>query len=372
MSSNAKSSSKTFDTLIVGGGLTGLFLAHRLHHANHRVALLEARETLGGRYGRKSAAVPFSSAGLDFFPATDENLELLEWARSVAPIPLQFEVQEARPQLYDEGRWRPFAGFGEVDFASVTELAPFSATHEIFLEPGLEHLTRALVEQLPFAAQTMSEVTQLKIDGGRVGELIVNGDRAVSAENVIFTPHPSALNELIEGEGLAAKHRTRLAKMQPWTAVILELRHETALADDPSIRIFTHSAKEFEPVVGRVTGGRSRWMTLVPGERDAEHDFIAQCIRHIKRQLKRAWPNAFDGKVEEKIFVQPNAFGQQLLKNKEGLRFGEISNLWLGNHILASRAGEIGALETVQALEGALVSDRPPVEDESEKVPGTF
>ena len=40
------------DNIIIGGGLTGLLLTHQLHRAGQSVILLEARETLGGRYRR--------------------------------------------------------------------------------------------------------------------------------------------------------------------------------------------------------------------------------------------------------------------------------------------------------------------------------
>jgi hypothetical protein len=341
----------SIDTLIIGGGLTGLFLAHRLHHGGQRVSLVEARPELGGRSRR--------STGLEFIPATNENVALLEWVKSVSPVPFNFSVREHRPQLYDEGRWRPFAGFGDAGFLSITELSQYSHSHDIVVEPGIEHLVRALIEQLPFEAQTMSEVTGLKIEDGKVTEVVVNGDKTLKPERVVFTPHPALLNNLIEGDGLNAKNRTRLAKMQVWTAVMLELQHPEPLAEDSSIRIFTHSAKEFEPVVGRVFGNVSRWMTLVPGEREAEHEFVGQCIRHIKRQLKRAWPNAFDTQVPEKILVQANSMGQQSLKTKENFRFPEIPNLFIGSHILGNQGGEVGSLEIVRDLQSIVLGGTP-------------
>jgi len=348
----------SYDTLIIGGGLTGLFLAHRLHHGGQRVGLIEARETLGGR-SRRPGSAQYASTGLDFIAATNENVALLEWVKSVSPIPMNFEVREHRPQLYDEGRWRPFAGFGDVNFQSIAELAQYSHTHDIVIEPGLEHLVRALVEQLPFEALTMAEVTGMQVTDGKVTEVTVNGDKSVKAERFVFTPHPTLLNTFIEGEGLSAKSRTRLAKMQTWTAVILELNHTPPLVDDSSIRIFTHSAKEFEPVVGRVFGVGSRWMTLVPGERETEHEFVGQCIRHIKRQLKRAWSEALEGQLQEKIFVQANSMGQQSLKTKENFRFPEISNLFIANHLLANQGGEMGSLELVRDLQSIVLGGTP-------------
>lgn len=348
-------------TLIIGGGLTGLFLAHRLHLAGHQVTLVEARESLGGRFRRPSVTLPYASPGLDFIPAGAEELAVLEWLKNQAPIPLSYQVVDHRPQVFDEGKWKPFAGFGEVHFQSVGELsALFGHTHRVELEPGLEQLVRALIEQLPFAAHTMSEVTSFKVVDGKITETVINGDKALHADTVIFTPNPLQLNALFQGEDLRVKHRTRLAKMETWTAVTLELEHTPPLLDDSSVRFFTHSAKEFEPVVGRVFGAKSKWLTLVPGEREAEHEFVGQCIRHIKRQLKRAWPLAFEGQdkaqtqASEKIYIQAHAYGQHSLRTKETYRFPELANLYLGGHALASRPGEIGALETVRALETEL------------------
>jgi hypothetical protein len=352
----------TYDTFIIGGGLTGLLLAHRLHKGGHKVGLLEARESLGGSYRRQSSASnPYTSPGLDFIPASNENVNLLEWIKSISPMPFHFEIQEHRPQLYDEGKWKPFAGFGETHFQSVDALTYFGHTHEIKIEPGLEQLVRVLVEQLPFEAQTMSEVTGFKFNEGKVSEAIVNGDKTVHAERFVFTPHVALLNNLIEGDDLNAKHRTRLAKMQPWTAVTLELFHETPLAEDSSIRIFTHNAKEFEPVVGRVNGQISHWMTMVHMEREADHEFAGQCIRHIKRQLKRAWDTAIAGDMREKIFVQNNAYGHQSLKTKSPFKFPEIENLYAANHLLATRAGEIGSLEIVEGLETEILGGPAPM-----------
>ncbi len=343
------------ETIIVGGGLTGLFLAHRLHRGGHTVTLLEARENLGGRYARASHT--YSSPGLDFIPASREHIVLLEWLRNVSPIPISFEAVDHRPQLFDEGKWRPFAGFGESGFQSVGELsALFSHTQGLNTKPGLEHLVRALVEQLPVAAQTMSTVTGFKVTDGKISEVTVNGDKILKATNIIFTAHPSALGNLFQGEELPVKHRTRLAKMPAWTSVTLELGHSPQLVDDSSVRFFTHSAKEFEPVVGRVFGETSKWLTLVPGDREADHEFVSQCIRHIKRQLKRAWPLALEGHaLGEKIYIQPGAYGQFNLRGKEALRFPEISNLYLANHALASLPGDLAALETVQTLESELL-----------------
>lgn len=349
----------TENTIIIGGGLTGLFLAHRLHLSGQQVTLLEARPSLGGRFHRPSPTVPYSSPGLDFISATFEHLALLEWLKNQSPLAINYQTSEHYPRLFDDGKWKPFVGFGAATFHSASELsACFSHPKQVDLTPGFDQLVRALVDQLPFAAQTQAEVTGFTVTGGRITEVVVNNDKRLKTNNVVFTGHPTQLNAMFQGEDLAVKHRTRLAKMESWTAVTLELNHSPSLEDDSSIRLFSHAAKEFEPVVGRIFGEMSKWLTLVPAERAAEHEFIGQCIRHIKRQLKRAWPLALadkpDQALTERIYVQSNAYGQQILKTREAFRFPEIPNLYLGHHSLASALGELGAIESVKAIESLM------------------
>lgn len=334
------------NTVIIGGGLTGLFLTHELHKAGDKVTLIESRDILGGSLRRPM---------LSLIPASNENLQLLEWTRANAPLPLNFEMKEHHPEVFDEARWRGFAGFGETEFQSVSELGFLSLTHEVGLTPGADQLVRALIEQLPIAATLKSEVTEIKLTEGRVTEVIVNGEKSIKCDRLVFTGNPQALNVLIQGEGLPAKHRTRLAKMFSWTAVVLELEGQPPMDGHSGMLLFQHSGKDFEPVFGRITSTGSLWATLVHSERAEEHEFTGQCIRHIKRQLKRAWPELFaDDKKNERIYVLPGAYGQNSLKTKSAWQIPEIENLFLANHTLARQSGFVGALEAVAEVSALL------------------
>jgi 2-polyprenyl-6-methoxyphenol hydroxylase-like FAD-dependent oxidoreductase len=343
--------SNPVDTLIIGAGLTGLLLAHRLRQAEIPLALYESKEILGGSFRRQSVTQPYSSPVLDFLPATGVQLELMEWLKSIAPTPLHVEVLDHKPLLFDEGKWRPFVGFGETEFKSVGEIAFAGHAQELRLIPPLEQLVRALVDQLPISAHTNQEVTRIRVQDGQVTGVVINEEKTVTANRYIFTGQPSHLNNLIDGEGLSSKSRSRLARPHSWTAVVVELKHKLSLDSDTAVRIFNHSAKEFEPVLGRVFGTNSQWMTLVPEENSQDHEFVSQCIRHIKRQLKRPWPNAFDDIVEEKIYVHHGAFGFHPLKGKDPLQVPEISNLYLAGHALSDSPGPLGHLHMARQVE---------------------
>ncbi len=338
---------------IIGAGLTGLFLSHRLYEAGFKVSLFEARDVTGGALRRSL---------ISLLPATNENLELLEWARAHSPLPLHFQVQDHNPQTYNEARWRSFAGFGETDFRSVGELGFLSFTSEIRLEPGVDQLVRALTEQLPITVSCKSEVTEIRVNEGKATQIVVNGDKAIPVDQVIYTGPLPALNHLITGPGISDKNRSRIAKFHTWTAVVLDLTHPAMDGDFDGIMVIQHNSKEFEPVFGRMTPTGSQWFTLVHSEQADEHEFTGQCIRHIKRQIKRAWPDRFNNELSEKIYVIPGAFGQNSLKSKVPWQLQEISNLYLADQTLATQPGFLGKLEAIREIEKLLA---PATQDES-------
>ncbi len=346
------------DTIVIGGGLAGLLLTHRLHEAGHKVTLLEGRDHLGGTHRRPM---------LNFFAATRDNMELCEWLKAHSPTPLAFEVVEHRPEIFEEAHWHAFAGFLDSEFKTLGELSHLSHTHEIQIKPGPDQIVRALIEQLPVVAQLQAEVTEIKFTNESASEVVVNGDKSLKAEQIFFTGSPVALNKLIVTEALPAKHRSRLAKVSNWTAVVLEIQHPTPIAESGSMRLFNHSSKEFEPVFGRIDANISRWATLVHSERADEHEFTGQCIRHIKRQLKRAWPEVLEGKPVEKIYVLPAAYGQNNLKTKSPWLLPEIPNLFLVGHTLATQAGFFGSIEAVKGVEALIAGTDTPALDHLSK-----
>ncbi len=103
----------SYDTIIIGAGLSGLWLSYRLRAHGDKVALLEARETLGGRYRRQNSQQPYGPPSLEFYPADDavSGFTAVD-ARSSADAAADRD-HRAPPRLYDEGKWRDFVGFGE-------------------------------------------------------------------------------------------------------------------------------------------------------------------------------------------------------------------------------------------------------------------
>lgn len=336
--------------VIIGGGLTGLALSHSLHKQNHEVVLLEAKDALGGRF--RGVDTP----DVLFVAPSEAGAQTLEWLKTISPLGFSWREEDHQPLFFESHEWRPFVGFGDFPSEVVNELSFFNQAKQWIIEPGLEQITRALIENLPFAAKTMSEVTGFEIADGKIQNVIVNAQDKIAADQVIFTPSPTALNQLIEGDALKPAHRTRLAKQTAWSAVSLTLKHGRPIETLPAVRLVLGTGKEFQPVVGKVWPTHSVWLNLVSNEMQEDLEHVGDCVRYIKRTLKRVWPELIDQATEEKIRVRPQAYGKIDLKSKTGFSFPELSNLTFADGRLSDVTGDLGTAAIAMQLSSLFVA----------------
>src|SRR5437868_2220951 len=107
------SKAQEFDSIVIGGGLSGLIIAQQLEATGRKVALIDAFDVLGGNCRSYNSAIGPADHGLKFFPATAEARQNLEWLETVLGESIGIEEVEAPPVTYDSGRFEPFVGFGD-------------------------------------------------------------------------------------------------------------------------------------------------------------------------------------------------------------------------------------------------------------------
>jgi hypothetical protein len=332
--------------VIIGGGLTGLSLTHWLHKQNHEVVLLEATDSLGGRFRGMETSDSLFVAPSETASAT------IEWLKSLSPLGFSVREVEHQPLFFESAEWKSFLGFGDFPSDVVDELSFYNQPKQWVIEPGLEQITRSLIENLPVEAKTMSEVTGFEIVDGRVQSVTINANEKITGDHFIFTPSPLLLNQLTEGDVIKPAHRTKIAKQTAWTAVTMALKHKTPIEATNEIRFVLGSGKEFLPVVGKVWPTHSVWMNLVSSDTQEDLEHVGDCVRFIKRTLKRVWPELVEQTLEEKIRIRPQAYGKMDLKLKEGNVFPELPNLSLADARLSEIGGDLATVAVGMRLAG--------------------
>ncbi len=170
-------------TLVIGGGLSGLFVAVQLHARGHAVRLIEARDRLGGRILSPVVEHASSRARFDLGPAWFWQGQP-RIARLISALKLQVFEQYAQGALsYEDERRRVHR---DVGFSSMEG--------SLRIVGGMGALVRGLAAQLP-AEHRSTEVLATGVElvqGGLCTRLVGPGDRreSVVSDNVVLAIPP--------------------------------------------------------------------------------------------------------------------------------------------------------------------------------------
>ena len=312
---------KTYDTLVIGGGLSGLLIAHKLHSSGQKVKVFEASEKLGGRFFR---------GFLPFLPNDADQQTCVQWLNSLG-FQLEFSEAPHRPQIFEDGSFQDLAGFGDTPISGADFYLPLLSTTECRMTPSLQQEYHRLLAQLPFEHQTLAELTQLTKTGDDLNVATINDEHQFGFKNLIFTPAPQKVLQVLPQDILALKSIGRLSKQEYWASLNVQYDHETVIQAPEGVLFLTSQGQDLDVVAGRVfeQGRKSQWMTLIPMETLEDTEKITQILRAIRRQIKRPYPEALNN-AKETLWVTPYSHGGDL----PAPQIKGVSKLWLAHSSL--------------------------------------
>lgn len=356
---------QVFDTLVIGGGLSGLLAANALADTGQNVALIEASDALGGSCRAGFTAAGAIDYGLKLFPVGEASETALAWLEQQLGEKIERTELEAAPVTYDDGKFKPYVGFGDAAVHTGSEIEAYALQKRLILAPAPKDWVQTLASRFKGAVFLQSQVTQLVLEHGQVTEAIVNGSKRFSAREVIFAAAPSLLPALLGDAALPARIRQKLVKGEMWTSVNLDIAHTEAITDSASVHVLKGANEEpcvgvFHPAV-RQPDGQSRqvsqWLTLIPRDQIDEEELVAGALKHIKRQVKRAYASALEGVLQERILVVPASHGHLSgVADAAGTQLPKIENLWLASALIAPSRNTLGALQQVRAVVDAIIA----------------
>jgi len=345
--------------VVIGSGLTGLWISKKLKDHGREVTLLESREVAGGRYRRARESTPFESPDLNFFPGDEAHQEILKRLSKDQPDFFDWTIEPHQSLTHSHSEWRSFIGFGNDPADSVDQLSQWNVATSLEFKPMGAQIVAQILEDPQFQIRLRTEVTNIQVEEGRVKSITINGSSELEADEFVFCPSPSRLLELVSREGLKSTTRSRLARATGWTAIFLRLDHAEEFSKDRSLRFLLGTGKDLEPAVGRIFEDHSIWMSLVSAEKALEPDYVTGQIKAIKRVLKRHLPEVLEKTSMEHIFIQNEAYGALDLKTKSPTKFNEISNLWIANHRTSPLMGTLAELDSAVAIISELFVAEP-------------
>ncbi|MES3039311.1 MAG: FAD-dependent oxidoreductase [Bdellovibrionota bacterium] len=329
-----------YDYIVIGAGFTGLQIALQLKNEGAQIALLDNQEQPGGSHRSGSGPLGSFDRGFRFYPASDIAEQVLHEIESTMGYSQIYSIKENSPITFSTNEFKDFLGFGEETPYAYDLMRPFLTDKRCELSKPFNEIIFDYQNKLGDVFHPRSMVTKINFESDAVN-VIVNGSKTFKARQVVYAAHIKDLLPLVPAEFLPSKFRQRLGKAHVVTAICLDLLHDQVVSERENLHVLQGNQKEeLVPCFGLFQrpfekDGKmvqlSQWMIFIPRNQSEEPEETVSLLKHLKRQIKRAYPNALDQVSAERIFV-PECMGlSETLKSQGELVKGQDERLWVAS-----------------------------------------
>ena len=302
---------------------------------------------IGRSHFSSSTENDFFRSCLEFLPDLVSSNESVLWLENLLGMSVVGSPFEQSAVTFRDGKFRDFVGFGDLKFESASDVHWYSQSKARHLKLSPQFWIKRILETKAFDVQGLSKLSQIEIVDGSVASIKVNSTKTITADLYFFCESPFYLERLLSDQkSLTAKERSQFAKMEGWTEVSLQLIHKGLVTTNLSNHILFGGTTEFEPTVGRffleddqealaeARGPQaSSWVCMIPADKAEDMEYVASTLKNIKKQIKRAYPEAIDETTQERIQVYPSAIGNTQSAMGEQPVLSKVKNLWLASHL---------------------------------------
>lgn len=345
----AKINKKKFDIIVIGNNWTGLSLANSLSKTKS-VALINSFENQNAYQSSDEFSGEF-----EYLPNKTNSLEKIEWFSNKHDLNIQPSEKSVTPVTIDSGKLVQFLGFGERDGKSIDNLTWYNEAECIKLNMDNHDIRKKLVESFQGDVFENCEVTELHINDELIDAITLNGQKKISARQIIFCEPPNKLLSIIDHKNLPAKIKQKITKIKPLSCLQIVYKHKESLQHSDDLHFLMGNKEDFEPCLGyfwkKDDIQYSQWMLLMPSDLTEDIEKVGSNLKNIKRQIKRAYPEFLDNVEFEKVIVKDQSHGFIDLDFKEFGKIKGINNLLCASPLFSKENDLIAAIELSQLLE---------------------
>ncbi|MEK6556460.1 MAG: hypothetical protein AABZ31_14525 [Bdellovibrionota bacterium] len=335
--------------IIVGQNTSAFLTAYALTQAGHKVTLVESGNT----------AENLSSVGaaeIEAVPSDAATFEAVAWLETVLATSTISTEAEMSPATLSDGETKPFLGFGDSPYKSISPLSAYNLTRRLKFKPYLAQLMATLRVQKNFAVIPYSEVTAIDDLDQKIRSITVNGQQ-LEADYFIFTEHPKTLTSILPADVLGTRIKSKIAKSATWTEIRLIFQHKNPLFIADHVLYLLPPSIRNEPFIGQFqlidaddgTSCRSVWQSYVESELAEDPEIVSTTMKHMKKTLQKVFSNSNEFTKEQFIVVNPDSYGD-FSWAKDGFGFeADLTNMIMAIPVLYPIPGIMGCVMAAYA-----------------------
>ena len=320
----------SFDAVIIGNNLEALLVATQLKSSGRNVLIIDQN------------VAPTESIFEDHI----HNFHLQAAPESFA---VAHQTEKKDIQTFESAKWQPFLGFGNQPPAFLDAIAPYLNLEKQRWAISYSAFIESLLQQVADDIIYKAKITNFEIANEKIESITINDSKVIKTDTVLFASQIEKLVDWFHPDHLGKKLFQKLAKVNFWTRLELNIKHDEQEVSLDKDNLLTGSTENAIPLFGSFYRNPegflcSQWVSFLSAELTDDSEAAGNVVREMKRQIKRAYPQAFEGLVFEKIRVSPYVEANISIDlNKDG-SLGNLNNAFVITGQFSGIAGNDGKL----------------------------
>ncbi len=293
------------DIIVVGGGIAGLLAAEAVKDAGFSAIGLEGASELGGRVGVGHHRI-HSAQARESLHALCEGLELCE-------------IDEA-PLLRTKGEWEKAE-----DDKEFIDAEKFYLSHHYWIPTtGYSQLVARLVDKMQESYQTRKLVTEVRSDEKK---LVCEDGIEHPYERLVWCASLKDLRTAWKGDKSQLKGLSKLPPRRGGILLEIDLKEPLFTSKNTVILPFRFKEWHLRALAFNSPAGPARvqWVLFLEDEILDDREEVAKCVRTLKREIAKEFPNLGALTLKEKLTYLPVISGETPVEWKSVLISPDIA-----------------------------------------------
>jgi len=293
------------EIIVVGGGIAGLLAAEALKDAGLSVIGLEGSSDLGGRIEVGHHRI-LSEQGKECLKTLGQELELAE-------------IQDP-PQVRSKGEWETLEAAGEFMEAEKFYLSP----HYWTPKEGYDALVARLVEKVGSLYQTRKLVTEVHAAEKKI---VCEDGVEHPYERLVWCSPLNSLRTAWKGDKSELKALAKMPERRGGISLEIDLKEPLFSSKNTVVLPFRFKDWKLRALgFGSVSGAaRVQWILFLEDEILEDREEVAKCVRTLKREMQKEFPNVTELTLKEKLTYLPVLSGEAPVEWKSVLVTPDIA-----------------------------------------------